>query len=78
MNFSILFKSLTIEKTSEIIKSVQNMSNQMTISQLQQVFSGVFSTIANSLIVNNLFKKKITFTKTLLTYNQMDNFLKLY
>ena len=32
------------------------MSNEMTLGQLQQVSSGVFSSIANSLIVSSIVK----------------------
>jgi hypothetical protein len=55
--FFHFFKSLAMVKTSELINTIQSTSNQMTISQLQQVFSGCFSTIANSLIVNKFLNK---------------------
>jgi len=56
-----ILKVLSIAKSSEIINSLLNVSNQMTLVQLQQVTSGLFSTIANSLIVvkfliSNLFQ----------------------
>ncbi len=48
---------MTIAKTNDIINSLKNMSNQMTMGQLQQVSSGVFSSVANSLIVSLILKK---------------------
>ncbi len=54
---------MAIAKTNDIINSLKNMSNEMTMGQLQQVSSGVFSSVANSLIVSliviNYFKKYI-------------------
>ena len=45
-------KALSIDKSNEIIESLTSMSDQMTFDQIQQASSGLFSTIANSLIVN--------------------------
>ena len=53
------------------------MSNEMTLGQLQQVSSGVFSSIANSLIVSSIVKNIHMISKDLeqMTYILKNEFL---
>ena len=40
---------------TQIVDAMNSMSNQTTFESLQQGFGGVFDTIANSLIVKQIF-----------------------
>ena len=53
-----ILKSLSISKSSDMVKSLKNMSKQMTFDQIEQASSGLFPTIVNSLIVID-FKKSL-------------------
>ena len=55
---------MSISKSSDLVIVLKNMSDQMTLDQIEQASSGIFASIANSLIVKinfNLNKIKLWF-----------------